>query len=154
MPDNHDGEALIPLFGEEVAVSKHVVETGRVAVTRVTREQSVPIVEALAEETVEISREQIGRYVETMPPIRQEGDTLVVPVVEEQLVVGRRLFLKEEVRVTRVRSAQTHHENVTLRHHEIVVSTIPAQAAPEETSPGSRQQLPLSKALLTTEEEP
>lgn len=136
MPDLQDGEGLIPLFSEELAISKRVVETGSVVVTRITREQSVPIEEPLAEETIEISREPIGRHVETLPLVRQEGDTIVVPIVEEQLVIGRRLFLKEEVRIRRVRSTRTHRDNVPLRRHEVIVSTAPAHTAPANDSRG------------------
>ena len=41
-----------------------------------------------------------------MPTIREEGDTIVIPIVEEMLVIERRLLLKEEVRVRRVRSME------------------------------------------------
>jgi stress response protein YsnF len=53
-----------------------------------------------------------------MPTVREEGDTIVIPIVEEVLVVERRLFLKEEVHVGRVTSTERHHKSVTLRHHD------------------------------------
>lgn len=121
MPEQPEGEVVIPLYREEVEVSREVKETGRVAVTRVTREDPVLINEELTRETAEITRQEINRYVETMPAIREEGDTLIVPVVEERLVLQRRLFLKAEVRVRRVRSSQPYQETVMLRHHEVVV---------------------------------
>ena len=121
------GEAVIPLLAEEVAVSKQVVETGRVQVARVTHEREQLIDELLAHETVEINRTPIGRQVDTMPAIRDEGDTLVIPIVEEVLVIERRLLLKEEVRVRRVRSTERHQESVTLRHHEAVVTRLPVE---------------------------
>lgn len=132
VPGRQDDEVVIPLLGEEVAVTKQLMETGRVTVTRVTREQSALIAEPLAQETVEITRQQIGRQVETMPAVRQEGDTVVIPIVEERLVTERRLFLKEEVRVRRLRASKTHQESVTLRHHEVVVNAIPAPTPPAE----------------------
>ena len=121
---NDQGETVIPLAGEEVAVSKRVVETRRIGVHRLTREQTEVVAEPLAEDTVEIARVPIGREVEAMPPIREEGDTLVIPVLEERLVVERRLFLKEELRVRRVRTSRTHRERMTLRHHEVVLSEL------------------------------
>jgi len=121
------GEAVIPLLAEEVAVSKQVVETGRVQVARVTHEREQLIDELLAHETVEINRTPIGRQVDTMPAIRDEDDTLVIPIVEEVLVIERRLLLKEEVRVRRVRSTERHQESVTLRHHEAVVTRLPVE---------------------------
>jgi stress response protein YsnF len=80
-----------------------------------------------AREAVEIERTAIGRPVEAMPAVREEGDTIVVPIVEEVLVVERRLMLKEEVRIRRVRSTQRHQERVTLRHQEAVVTRVRAE---------------------------
>jgi hypothetical protein len=46
---------------------------------------------------------QIDRIVAEPPVQRQEGDTLILPVVEEVLVVEKRLMLREEIRITRRR---------------------------------------------------
>ena len=121
------GETVLPLLAEEVAVSKQVVETGRVQIARVTHEREQLIDELLAHETVEIDRTPIGRQVNAMPAIREEGDTVVIPIIEEVLVIERRLLLKEEVRVRRVRSTERHQESVTLRHHEAVVTRLPVE---------------------------
>ncbi|MCU1257248.1 MAG: hypothetical protein JWO80_133 [Bryobacterales bacterium] len=50
-----------------------------------------------------IERVQVDRIVAEPPVQRQEGDTLVLPVVEEVLVVEKRLMLREEIRITRRR---------------------------------------------------
>lgn len=72
-PDN-TGETVIPLAAEEIEVSKQVVETGRVQVARVTHEREQLIDELLAHETVEIDRTPVGRQLDTMPAIREEGE--------------------------------------------------------------------------------
>ena len=136
------GETVIPLLAEEIAVSKQVVETGRVQVARVTHEREQLIDELLTHETVEIDRTPIGRQVDAMPAIREEGDTVVIPIVEEVLVIERRLLLKEEVRVRRVRSTERHQESVTLRHHEAVVTRLPVEmpAAGEDPDASTKSQ--------------
>jgi uncharacterized protein (TIGR02271 family) len=108
---------MMPLLREDVVVTKRPVNTNRVVVRRVTREHSEPIAALLAHEGVEITRVPVDRRIDRMPDVRQDGDALVIPIVEERLVVERRLFLKEEVRVRRVRARATHRETVTLRHH-------------------------------------
>ena len=50
------------------------------------------------------------------------------PIVEEILVIEKRLVLKEEVRIRRVRVPEIHHEVITLREQDIVV---------ERTKPGN-----------------
>ena len=136
------GETVLPLLAEEVAVTKRVVETGRVQVARITHEREQLIDELLAQQTADIERVRIGQPVDTMPAVREEGDTVVIPIVEEVLVVERRLFLKEEVRVRRVHSTQRHQESVTLRHHEAVVTRLPVEppAAGEAAGTGGRVQ--------------
>src|SRR5215831_14629704 len=120
-------EVVLPLLREEVEVSKERVETGRVRVARVTHEREQLIDELLARETVDIERTAIGRPVDAMPAVREEGDTIVVPIVEEVLVVERRLVLKEEVRIRRVRSTERYRESVTLRYQEAVVTRAPVE---------------------------
>ena len=135
-------EAIVPLLAEEIAVAKQVVETGRVQVTRVTQEREQLIDELLARVTAEVTRVRVGQRVDVMPAVREEGDTIVIPIVEEVLVVERRLFLKEEVHVRRVVSTERHQESVTLRHHEAVVTRLPVEtpAADEGTKIGARVQ--------------
>jgi uncharacterized protein (TIGR02271 family) len=152
-PERCDSEVVIPLLGEEVAVTRQVVETGRVAVARVTREHSELIAEPLATETVEISRVPIGRQVDQMPAVREEGDTVVIPVVEERLLVERHLFLMEEVRVRRVRTASTHQENVILRHHEVTVNRHPGAGVRQQApAAGGTDQPPFISTLSPTGE--
>jgi stress response protein YsnF len=46
-------------------------------------------------------RAAMGRMVETAPEIRTESDVTILPVVEEVLVVEKRLVLKEELHIRR-----------------------------------------------------
>jgi stress response protein YsnF len=62
--------------------------------------------------------------VDDVPPVRQEGDVTIVPVVEEILVVERRLVLKEEVRIRRVERSEKYQDEVTLHKQEAVVSRL------------------------------
>ncbi len=63
--------------------------------------------------------------VEHPPETRQEGDTLVIPIVEEILVVERRLVLKEEVRVRRTEQQRSTRETARLRSEVAEVESIP-----------------------------
>ena len=82
--------------------------------------------EDLLREHVEIETVPVGRQIDAMPVVREEGDTTVIPVVEEVVVVERRLMLKEEVRIKRVRTTERHQERITLRRQEAVVTRSPA----------------------------
>jgi len=124
---NQDGSIVLPLYAEEISVSKRVVPKTSVQVARVTQYHEQIVKELLARERVEIERTAIGQPVDTSPEVRQEGDTIVVPIVEEVLTVERRLILKEELRIKRVREEQTHQERVILRKQEAVVKRSPIE---------------------------
>jgi hypothetical protein len=59
--------------------------------------------ESLLEEAVNVERVPVNRFIDEPAETRQEGDVTIVPVMEEVLVVQRRLMLKEEIRITRRR---------------------------------------------------
>jgi uncharacterized protein (TIGR02271 family) len=117
----HDDPTL-QLLAEELSVAKETLETGRVRISTRTHEREVLIDQNLAHERVEIETIPVGRRIDAVPEVRQEGDATIVPVVEEVLVVERRLMLKEEIRIRRVRTTESHQEKVTLRHQEAVVT--------------------------------
>ena len=56
-----------------------------------------------------------------MPDVRQEGDITIVPVMAEEIVVTKRLILKEELHIRRVRREETRQHTVTLREQTVDV---------------------------------
>jgi uncharacterized protein (TIGR02271 family) len=124
MPDQErqPEDLRIPLHAEEVSVSRREIKMANVQIALVTGTREQPIDEELTHVRVEIERVPIGRTVEVAPPIRHEEDITIIPVVEEVVVVERRLVLKEEIRVWRVSTKERHQETVVLRQQEAVVT--------------------------------
>lgn len=118
-------ERVIPLYEEELAVSKRVVETGKVRVTKSVHEQERLIEETLANDDVDVRRVAVNRIVEQAPVTRQEGDTLIVPIVEEVLVVERKLMLREEIRITTRRTSAVVQHVTTVRTEEASIERVP-----------------------------
>ena len=112
------------LHVEDAVVAKRVRRT-LVRATRATAERKFTVEEAIAREDVVVEHVLIGRLVEEVPPVRQEGDVTIMPVVEEEVVVTRRLFLKEEVHLRRVRTTGRHVETVSLREQTVAVTRTP-----------------------------
>jgi stress response protein YsnF len=124
-PADHSRETVIPLFEEELSVSRRVVPTSRVQVSRVTHSHEHLVDELLERERVEVERVAIDKPIDRMPSVREEGDCLIFPVVEEVLKIERVLVLKEEVRIRRVKGTERYQERVTLRKQEAVVNRLP-----------------------------
>lgn len=113
--------AAIPLVEERVSVGKRQVESGRVRV-RVSveeREETVPV--TLAHDEVEVERVSRNVAVSELPSVRLEGNVTIIPVVEEVVVVEKRLMLVEEIHVRRKTGSSTQEVPVTLRSEQASV---------------------------------
>jgi uncharacterized protein (TIGR02271 family) len=129
-------EEVIPLIEETASIGKRQVVTGRVRVQTVT-----DTIEELARvdvqrESVEVTRVPIDKVVETAPEIRTEGDVTILPIVEEVLIVEKRLVLKEELHIRRRVTTEAAEVPVTLRKQRAIVERVaPDTPAPEEEIP-------------------
>ncbi|CAN7397110.1 DUF2382 domain-containing protein [Massilia sp. LjRoot122] len=125
IPDSNPQESQrIPVVEEQLAVGTRVVETGRgVRVHKTVTEQPVTIDERLMRDEVDVRHVPVDRIValEEAPATRYEGDTLVVPVLEEVLVVERRLRIKEELHITRTRHEERYQDTVPLKSEQVEV---------------------------------
>jgi len=120
--DKAEGRALtVPVIEEEPEVQKRKVETGKVRIQKVVREREEVIDEPLLREEVSVERVPINRVVEAPVPVRREGNVLIIPLLEEVLVVEKRLLLKEELHITK-RSVEVHDpQRVNLRREEAII---------------------------------
>jgi len=125
-----DGDAVIPLHDESVTVGKQRVERSRVRVTTHVSEREEIVREALEHEEATVTRVPIDREIDAPPGIRQEGDVMVIPLVEEVLVVERRLVLREELHIRKNRRTVEIEQPVTLRSEDAVVERVTAPPSP------------------------
>ncbi|WP_324103298.1 YsnF/AvaK domain-containing protein [Noviherbaspirillum sp.] len=113
-----------PVMEEELQVARRVIDTGRGVRIRKTVEAHESVVDQpLLHDELKVEHVPVGRIVpeSDLPQTRYEGDTLVVPVLEEVLVVQKQLVLKEEVRITRERQAMRAPQKVMLRAEHVDV---------------------------------
>jgi len=113
--------APLRLHAEQITVARRRVEGDTVRVSAVTREIEKIVDETLMHERVEVEHVAIGLPIEAVAPVREEEDVTIIPIVEEILVIEKRLILKEEVHIRRVRVPALHHEVITLREQDILV---------------------------------
>jgi uncharacterized protein (TIGR02271 family) len=125
-------EELIPLVKEVATVDKRQVVTGRMRVQTVTDTVEEFAHADVQRETVEVTRVPIDKVVETVPGIRTDGDVTIVPVLEEVLVVEKRLVLKEELHIRRRVEQETIEVPITLRKQRAIIErTDPDDPVPE-----------------------
>lgn len=129
----HDRK-IIPVVEEQVVVRKRKKPTEGVRVRTVVLEAQEIVDEPLATEDIEVARTPLDRWVDAPVPVRHEGDVTIVTLVEEVVVVEKRLRATEEIRITKRRSVRHEPQHVTLRREEAVVERL----QPARNEDGSR----------------
>ena len=117
-------EETIPLAEERIEVGKREVERGRVVVRTHVEEREELAEVALRQEDVTVERVPVGRPVEAAPQMREEDGVLIVPVLEERLVVMTELVLKEEIRITKKSRTEIVREPVRLRSERVEIERL------------------------------
>lgn len=121
---------VVPVIEEVLDVERRQVETGRVRIRKHVHERTELIDQPLLRDEVTVTRVPINRVLDQPVGVRQEGDTMIIPVLKEVLVVEKRLMLVEEVHITRQTTEIQQPQEVTLRREEVVVERIaPADQA-------------------------
>jgi uncharacterized protein (TIGR02271 family) len=86
------GEGLvIPVLAEQLQIARQQVVTGGVRVRKTVHERVETIDQPVMEEHVDVERVAINRFIDQAPAVRYEGDVMVVPLLEEVIVVEKRL---------------------------------------------------------------
>jgi uncharacterized protein (TIGR02271 family) len=112
---------VLPLAEERLRVGTKTVETGHVRVRTIVEAREEIAVADLRRDEVEIERVPVNAEVSAMPQVREEDGVTIIPVVEEILVVEKRLMLVEEIRLRRRTTVEREEMPVTLRAQRAVV---------------------------------
>lgn len=116
---------VIPVIEEQLQVETRIVETGTVRINKKVHEEEVNVDAPVVYDNLDIERIPINEYVDTAPPaVRYEGETMIVPILEEVVVVEKRLVLREELRITKRQVQTTVSKPVTLRKEEVTIERI------------------------------
>ena len=126
-------DLVIPVVAEEISIGTEQVTRGVVRVHKhvVTEEKTVDA--AVSAEEVVVERLPINQLVEgDAPEVREENGIVIIPVLEEVLVVEKRLLLREEVHLSKRMIRSNAPQTVTLRHE---VVDIERSEADESSTP-------------------
>jgi uncharacterized protein (TIGR02271 family) len=132
--------AIVPIVAEDVKVTKRRVARSRVRISKRVRTETVVVDEPLRRVDVVVERVRVGRLVDAAPRPRWDGETLIVPIVEEVAVVSRRWRLVEELRVRRRSVTYRKPQSVSVRREEGLVERLPARNEPKTRRRGGAQE--------------
>ena len=128
--DSEDDSVTIPLVEETLNVTKREIVMGGVRLVKRVTEREENVDGPLLRAEVQVERVPINRVVAEAPQPRHEGGTLIAPILEEALVIEKRLLLKEEVRITRTQAEVHQPQVVTLRTEEAVIEGVNPDVPP------------------------
>ncbi len=123
----------VPLVKEALVLGRRTVDSGAgVRVHKTVSEETWRVDDTVQRQQLEIEHVTCDVWVDGEPPTqRHEGATLVIPVLEEVLVVQKRVRLKEEIRITARSQTVPVSASVVLRSEHASIERFAVADAPE-----------------------
>jgi len=118
----HDTDSIrVQRYEEDLQAQKQAVDAGEVTIRKdVVQEQETLDVPVTREE-VQISRSTVDRPVGDSEQAFQDGDTIRVPIVEEQVTVTKEPRIVEEIEIQKVAHQDTETVSDSVRREEVYV---------------------------------
>lgn len=110
---------VVPVLVEKADIGKKV-SGNTVRISKKVKERRERIENTGFTEQVHVEHVKVNAEVQVTPKIRTEGDTTIIPVFEEVLVIQKRVILREEVRV-RVEKVPHEPQEFTLRSEAVEI---------------------------------
>jgi len=127
-----ESRVVVPRIEEQVHVEKREVETGGFRIHKSVEEHPELIQTSLEIEEVTVEHVPINRMVDTPAEMRMEGDTTIIPIMEEVLVVEKRLMLREEIRLTKTRKRVMSSQRVMVLHERVDIDRLGGTSVPSK----------------------
>jgi uncharacterized protein (TIGR02271 family) len=113
----------ISVVEEHIRVGTQLVETSRVKIAKKVISEDITLDVPVSREEVIVERKEINQYVSELPPAsRQEGDTTIISVFKEVVVVEKKILLVEEVYITKRLIESSIPIVDTIRKEEVTVT--------------------------------
>ena len=114
----------IPVFGENVSVQMKEVVTGKINIRKSVHEEVQTVNTPVVRDEYEIARIPVHSTVLQAPPepVRHEGDTMIIPVVREIIVVEKRYEVIEEIHIRHHKTESISTQQITLKKEQVHIN--------------------------------
>lgn len=119
--DRGDGEYWLPLIEERLSVSTRKIDLGEIDVHKTVESVEETWYEPVIHEEVEVERVRVRRNVAAPEQPHEEGEWLVIPVMEEVIVVQKQLVVVEEIRIRKQPVTDQQEVRETVRRENVSV---------------------------------
>jgi uncharacterized protein (TIGR02271 family) len=127
MTDTERDVRVIPVVEEELIAQSEPVKTGSVKVQKHVQKSVKRVDVPVTRDTADVRRVPVNKVIDAVPKIRTVNGTIIVPVVEEEVVVTKRLILKEELHISRHQTKERFTRDVTVHRERAEVQRLDAE---------------------------
>ena len=117
-------DTTIPIVKEYITVDKEVHET-KIEVSKRVSEETKTLNIPLVHEGYEVKHVTVNKIVDEPPPVRNEGDTVIIPVVREVVIVQKKYEVVEEIHMIKQKTTIPHIQEITLLKEEVQIKRTP-----------------------------
>lgn len=146
--DDRD-QVRVPIHEERLRTTIEPIDLGEVRIHKTVEHVPETVTRLVEREELEIERVPLDRLLDQPVEPYRDGEWLVVPVMEEVLVVTRQLVLTEEVRIRtkRVTEEQEVYEVLRREHVSIEDATVHGVGGPIDAQPVTHQDRPPQETI-------
>lgn len=116
---DHGDELHIPVAEERLIVGKQLVDLGELRIHKRVERREERARQQVTRDDLQVERVAINRQIDAPLEPRMEDEWLVIPIMEEVLVVEKRLMLTEEVRIRKRQLTEEQEVRDLLRYERI-----------------------------------
>jgi uncharacterized protein (TIGR02271 family) len=111
----------IPVFSEDITVQKKEVVTGKVSIKKTVQEEVQTVSTPVVSDDYEIVRVPVHPTVLMVAPepVRHEGDTMIIPVVREIMVLEKRFEIIEEIHIRHNKQESISTQQISLKKEHV-----------------------------------
>jgi uncharacterized protein (TIGR02271 family) len=111
-----EGNPTVRLLEEQASIDKRTVTTGKVSIVTHTESVEELVRAVLTGEEADVVTVELDQTISgPAPQLRTEDGVTIIPVLEEVLIVEKRLVLKREIRIRKRSTSETVEIPVSLR---------------------------------------
>lgn len=126
---------VVPVHEEQLTATTHEVTLGDVLIHTHTETEPVSTMIDLSHDELSAERVPVNQPVDVVPEVRYEDDVIIVPIVAEEVVLTKRLVLKEELHIRRRRVTERTPIEDTVRRQVVDVEGRPAPGVTPTVEP-------------------
>lgn len=115
------GEVRVPLLEERLEFRTREIDLGDIRIHKTVEATEEVRSGPLTREDVQVERIRVDRPVDAPEERRQEGDWLIIPIMEEVFIVQKQLMVAEEIRIRKQPVTEEHEVREIIRRERATV---------------------------------